>query len=625
MITIDEGLKKIARVVGKGYRHKDYARTVEYAAKCRALVTGEGIDDFLLLFTPRESSEMFDQRKRITQAINPAINSILRKTFNKVHRVEPSIVSMDWKDGQGEADQRYSRVKKAANQFYAGENIEKYLQDRVDDIIWTDPNSFICIDFKEFDPINEFAKPYPIEVDSAHSLDYEYSVGILQYLISSSVKSYQTKDGEKKGTQYTAWLGEYVIVLNPIEMPTNIGVPRQIPGFILDQSDIPQYYYKSSSEIYSVSIFNPKASSVQAIRVGYELDPATDGRTVVSPLHPSLPYQMKMIKTVSESDITECLHVFPQKIQYVQACAVSPIDNICRTSGEYRDSCSKCGGTGRQTITSGQDMITFDLPDDPKDAFNLEQMLVYKTLPIDLPKYLNEKIELLVKQAFAAMFNSETFTKTDISATATGLNLDLQNVYDTLYDYSGNYSRLWVFFVLRIADFVDAGKDIEITHRFPKDFKLKTVSMLLAERKAAADSGASSYILQEIDRDIMRQMYIDRPADFIRLETKMKFYPFPGKSDYEIQTLLSTPESTTKRNILLYNNFDYLFEEIENDMLLESTPVWFYDLAYTKQREILDKYLVDLQTEIEEENRLAIDMRGAIPGADGGGADAVIS
>ena len=88
-------------------------------------------------------------------------------------------------------------------------------------------------------------------------------------------------------------------------------------------------------------------------------------------------------------------------------------------------------------------------------------------------------------------------------------------------------------------------------------------------------------------------IYADDQTELSKLRIKNRHFPFPGKSDFEIQNIILN-NLATKFKQVLYANFDNIFDEIEsqNDK--------FYQLAFTKQKELVktevDKILKELSS-----------------------------
>ena len=85
-MTQQQGIDRLFEVVHKDLRHPYYNRVTEKADLYMALVTGEGLDDYLEQFARRESKELFEQRVTITQHITPPILKNILDVFQKVPR-----------------------------------------------------------------------------------------------------------------------------------------------------------------------------------------------------------------------------------------------------------------------------------------------------------------------------------------------------------------------------------------------------------------------------------------------------------------------------------------------------------------------------------------------------------
>jgi hypothetical protein len=80
-------------------------------------------------------------------------------------------------------------------------------------------------------------------------------------------------------------------------------------------------------------------------------------------------------------------------------------------------------------------------------------------------------VEKLSKRALQMVYNSEIYSREQIAETATGRNIDMQAVYDTLYPLVKAMAKDWEFMVTTIADITDLSIPT-ISFTFSKDFKL---------------------------------------------------------------------------------------------------------------------------------------------------------
>ena len=85
-MNLAEALLFLTEQIKSNKTHKDYQRVVDLAKEYHAHISGYKIEDYLRKFVPRESDEMFEQRKALTNSISPAVCSSLMKPFYKVSR-----------------------------------------------------------------------------------------------------------------------------------------------------------------------------------------------------------------------------------------------------------------------------------------------------------------------------------------------------------------------------------------------------------------------------------------------------------------------------------------------------------------------------------------------------------
>ncbi len=603
-----EAFDIIADTITNNIYHKHYKHVVEYAHNQNILITGKNMGELLRRFARREDDTQFNQRIELTNAITPAIASSLMTPFYKVGRSNNIIKSITFesKDNSGTKKEDIE----TAELYYNGDkSLHRYLETRLVELNFSDPNSFIVTEFDqpEVGAMGELltkVEPRPFEVSSKEAVNYFYKNNILQWLIiKDKCNYYDDKDKQIEGSIYTIYYPDIAIKFTQINLTSEGIAEGQLIEYIIPDGESVQYYRADKIRFFQVENFTYNAGYVPAVRVGYKLDLSTKGETMVSPMHDALCYFMKSIKTVSEFDLTMALHAFPQKFQYVQRCLGS--NNLGCNKGVTLEgvTCSKCNGHGYAIHTSASDAVILPFPKDKADVIDLTQLIHYPTLPIDLLKFQDEFIFQLKNEARQAVFNSEIFTKSDITKTATELMLSMEAVYDTLFPFAENFSKVYKDILYVIARFVDI-TDIIIEHRFPKDFKFKTTGELLNELKIANESGAPGYVRTELSMDIAAQQYVDKPLELKRIEAKQRYYPFPDKTQTEIAFIISS-DLTTKYNKILYANFDNIFLELEKDA--QSLGLNFYAYPPEKQKELLDVKVNEMIAEISDEQNIATD------------------
>lgn len=592
MPTLEDGRLILIDTITNKKFHKNYQRVTELSDLYKKLITGDKIDELLKQFVMREDDNLFAQRKTLTQAITPAVSSSLMNPFYKVGRSNSIVKELDFQSTE-ENESKLKNINEAISKYNGEKSLDDYLEERFVDLNFIDPNSFIITEFDAVPvgpkgEMTDMVKPRPFECSSHEAINYLYKNNILQWLVVRLPITYICNKGTdkqtiEKGYSWTIYLENDAIKLTQVDKDLVKLDKGKIAEFIMSTPTgfIKQKYYRvSDSELYLVEEFNHKADIVPARRVGYKKDLVTNGETFVSPMHDALCYFMKSIKTVSEFDLTMALHAFAQKFQYVNRCTNEGCDGGAMPDG---NNCKTCKGTGWAIHTTTQDAVIMRMPKNKDDMFPLEQMIHYERPPVDILEFQDTFIKELKNEARQAVFNSELFNKAQIAnpATATEIRISIESVYDTLFPFARAYSSMYKYQVKVIAAFRDV-PDVIVEHKFPKDFKFKTMSDLLFDLDIATKSNAPGYIKNQISLDIAEQQFVDKPEEFQKILTKQRFFPFPDKNQTEIVYLISN-NLTSEYNKVLWANFDTIFQELEQDA--ELINKYFYDYAFKLQKE----------------------------------------
>lgn len=583
--------------------HQDYGRVVELAKKYKALITGENIGELLSKFVPRESDEAFAQRIELTQAITPASCEKIITGFKKVPKLNTPVYVLDWSEGSDdEKKKKREEVNSKLNTFFGEDSLNDYMEERGINLSFQDPNSFIVTTFSKFDSNKGKASPRPEEISSEMAVMYEYFNNILLYLISKTEIDYKvTTGGEtiwKKGSRFILYHIDSAITLTQIEPPS--GSLEIEAKKILSEDSLAQGYMKDGETIvigkelaFLVNIFNYKAGVVPLVRVGYKPDLETNSRTMVSPLHPALPFLMKSLERVSEYDLTNRLHVFPQKFVYAPYCIGE--ENVGCIGGKTiaGEICKVCEGVGYIIHKSSSDAVVLPLPKDTTKMVDLDKLSLYKSPPIELIKFQAEQIDELSKNIIGAIFNSEMFYEAQATKTATEINVSTENLYDTLQPFVKKYAKTLRFITKLVATFVDYGQGVIVVYHFPRDLKLKSSKELISDYQAAVTADAPDFVLAEISNDLASRMFEDNQDFLKKLRVRMKFDPFPGKTTNEVLSLLSSND-VRRREKILYQNFAVIFSNIERK------EKDFYSFEEQKQLDTIDAEIALIEEELTQ-------------------------
>ncbi len=576
-MTAQDALTLLTELIKNQIFHEDYKRVTELSELYKILITGKNHEKLLKRFISREDEDMFAQRTAITQTITPAISSSLMKPFYKVGRAGGVVKKIDYNPKN---DEKTKEIFGYVEKFYGNKSLDFYMTNRFTDISFTDPNSFVLVDFKPFDSNVEKAKPYPMEINCEAVMNFHYDNDMLEWMLAKYAITYLNAKGEvKEGSQYYMYLDDEIIKLTQVDV--DFTQPDTNFLTIGDDNDKIKFIYE---------LFTPFGGRVQAERVGYKRDLETNGRTFVNPFHDAMPYFMKMTKIVSELDLTVSLSAFPAKTVYV--------DKITTDDEQDRDEFKDVkdafkelrGAAGKKIATTHQDVTEVELPKDPRDIMDLNKLIAYSVPPVEFLKWMQDFQNSLEEKCHRSVFNSNSFLKANFMGTATDSLIDMESVYDTLFPFAENYSWVWEGLVKLIAVFTDNDQNLIVLHKFPSDFKFKTVGQLMAELDSANKSGASSYIKDAINQDIARAAFIDDPETLRKNIVKDKFYPFKGKSKEEVLFIISN-KKTTEYYSTLWANFDIIFDGIE--MEIED----FYQMDQNRQLETVKKKVAELQAQ----------------------------
>lgn len=584
-MTLIEGYKILEDILKTDRKHTHYKRVNDLNELYKQIVTGENIEVLLTQFARREDEDLFKQRKRLTQVITPAISATIMSPFYKVSRINSIIKKLKGKN--------LIDVEKGINEYAGVKTLDRYLENRLIELNFIDPNAFIVTEFDstvdEQGNLTEKVKPRPFEVSSEEAVDYLYDNLELQYLVVCQGCKYEVKRAtggiivteEKDGHTYTIYLKDNAIKFTQVD--DEVPVREGEYSVIITQDGEVKYYRSTKNKVYMVEEFEYNIGFVPAVQVGYKRDLITNSKTYVSPMHDAMPYLKKTIKVCSELDLTMALHAFPQKFQYVNAC---PGEKGLTCNGGMNpdgNTCTKCNGSGIAVHTTTQDLVYMRMPSPNKrkdEMIDLSGMVHYERPPIDILTFQNDYLFQLEAKARQSVFNSEMFDSKEVK-TATEFRISLESVYDTLFPFAEQFSYVYKHIVKTIAKLVDVS-DLEVEHRFPKDLKFKTTDDLLAELKAANESNAPSYIKKQLSMSIASQLYIDQPEEVNKIMVKQMFFPFPDKTPTDIALIIGN-NMTSEYNKTLWANFDNIFTQIESE-----SPD-FYSLSYELQKKIVDE------------------------------------
>jgi hypothetical protein len=228
------------------------------------------------------------------------------------------------------------------------------------------------------------------------------------------------------------------------------------------------------------------------------------------------------------------------------------------------------------------------MPRDKEEFLNLDNMVKYISPSVELVAWQDRYIDALTVRCKEAMYNTELFSKKEVAETATGKNIDLQNVYDSLYDMAMSFSIKWKFSVTMIAKIIDQLEGLTCYYVFSKDFKLKSLTDLYNDLTIVGNSNADNFIKEAIYDDIAGIFYGEDPVAMNRYKTQKAFYPFSGMSEKEIIIALNSPEVTEYAKTL-YLNSGWIYDELYMESLKKPKSISFYELPREEQKKLIEQ------------------------------------
>jgi len=595
-MTEKELLERFFKVVSEGKRHKHYGHVVAKKEEYRKLITGKGLDSLLKRFVRRETERLFKQRVDLTVHIVTAVCKNLLDVFYKVPRSNAGRRLIATTDPNSKT--QVKKLEEILRKFDGADSFDDYMGIRWIDLNALDPNTFTVFEWEDHKDRGKKYEPYPFEVNSDDALDFKYIRGELEYLIAKDVVTYYPKNildfqhedfngqelytpvrkDKKEGAKYTLYgkNGSYQLI--QVDSSEADFQETATPGSIITKAQ--KSYVKLGKRYFKFEAFPPhNLGLVPAFRVGACPDLSTNGETCVNPLHAAIPYLLKTVKVNSELDLVATVLAMPKEVRYGDKCVADGCYE--GTIADTEKECDVCEGTGVKPLSSSaQDAIVMIRPKSKEEAIPLDDIVKYISPSVDIIKWQEEYIEKLTQKARRVMFNSETFNRSQVQKTATGENLDFQNVYDTLYPFGQKFSKLWTRGVLIIAKITDLDKNLVHRYTFGKDMKMKSLDTLIQDLKTAKDIGNTA-LVRHIQDDIALIIYAEDPIGLTKYRVKQIHAPFAGKTEKEILSLMNSRFVSTEDKVL-HANYGKIFDQ------LEMSVKGFYDKARDKQKKDID-------------------------------------
>ena len=585
---------KIVRVIN-GYRHKNFNHTVSKAKTYNQIVTGCDQGELVVSYKPNESPDQKAQRVEIykTETTGCVHQVMTQYDFVKgAPRISESISFT--RDVQKSV---VSSLENDISAFYGGQTLQQYLETQARLYCQIDPNAWLLIVEREPSPTVEQTKAIPIVITSDCALDFVSTGGITDYLVVCAYTTEQRWDAS-------------VVYSNPTQFVNYYGYEKsEVIAFVEANDKNPSYQAIKNPEQYEHQSVKGKTFCIvrsvyttytftHAMRMGYTPDDKTKGVTYVGIFHPVEDKMKDLINAKSEYDLTRALHTFLKQYIFTDVCDYTVKDEtgFDRCNGgvlSYSNQpCPKCKGSGVKAHTTTQDVIMVKRPShDEPTPVKLSEMVHYASMPFDIVNHQAQYIEKIKSDIPKIMFGVDLNARTSGMKTATEISNFFDSVYMVISAFAEKISQLYVFSVRCIAEIKGISEKVNVTHRYPKTFKMETVSELMTMRELAEKSGASGDTIWGIDLRISEIQNRDSPMELELQRIKHRYRPFKDISKTE-RTVLMADMPIDSDYKIMYNFLDVIFERaVRKKPNFTLIPIEEQDKAIKEEVEAIKKEL----------------------------------
>lgn len=559
-----QNLKMMCEVIA-GHRHQDYDKTVKYSKELKNIAIGDAdcTKELLSQIVRRETKEEFDQRVTLTNITTRALWNRCRTPFNKSLRMDNVNINIEKEE------------KEIQEKYYGDKSLYSFLTEWVHPYSFYDPNAFMLIRILPYNPNLEKAKFTPEIIPSDRVLDFEYSSSQLQRVVfqyGKGFRMYSNGYKESESGKYSEDGRVIIAVVAPENAGSVISYSQELDfdklvdagPYTIDSPLI----IKIGAGKYSIYEDDPKIVGIQARRIGYILDPSTEGRTCVSPIDPAIPRIKKMIKSMSELDITMAMHVFPQKIVMVEKCRGFQDENNfyhhCRNGVDTTTEkmCLNCHGTGNEPIAkNSMDIITVTMGDNKEDDRDLNNIVNYQRIDIETPKFLDEFISKHEDLCLRDVFPGNDLSHRGAEQTATEIKTDSEHLNDVLIPYVRNVEALFRFAMnigLQIKDIPTEKQKFSI--RYPDDFDIRTLRELIEDYKNS--EGLPVSVRKNLRKKISVKLSAASADSDKREAVRIAHEPFVDKSSDDIKYIIAQ-NLVDIFDKILWANYDKIMTKME--------------------------------------------------------------
>lgn len=553
--------EKVIQVI-KGYRHKNYERTVQIADFAKKIVTGVGYGELVIGYKLRETGEMIKQRIHITQNRTTAIEEKTAGFLRQAFRKDKLKFKTNHKDGG-----TLERVGQHTRRFGKdGQTAIEYCEQSALFYARVDPNVFYWVRHVKNSKDEYFE---PIIFESAQIYDFKIKKGDINFAVTGDHETVTYQKGqankkkqESKNLKIYYYFGEGTIETS-IEWNKDIATGS---SYYEQFSDEVMQNKTDVDNVSYITITEPYDSKVMPIsRIGYKYDLQTNREVYVTYFDGAVPQFKQLVKIGSEYDLSLTLHAFLQKVGYYVPCdhAVGASRCVNGTMQPEESTCQMCHGTGQKVATTSQESIMIKFPDvNDTVSISPKDLVWYIQLPIDIVRLQKEIVDEYEPEITKTIYGVDMGKDLSSNGARTaeevrGFNDKAQ---DAIYDFTKSPKRMFLHTMEVITSTLGV-QDFTTELEYSPEYDLQSEASLLADLKRANEASASSEIINNIkDRIVNKQNRAD--TTLMRIYKAMRqFEPFAGVPQAtKDQLLLSLPSSDLQK--ATYFNFSQITERI---------------------------------------------------------------
>lgn len=594
MIDIQAAINLVTNIIRFDKYEAVNLRAQDIASFCRMITGGDGLGEFVKELRPHEEGAQKEQRVRV---YNDLSHYASEKILSYIERLK-SVEDVKLKFNKNLSDDQIKTLTIALNNFTNKKSLLEYSIEAYKKGQKRDPNALLRLDYIDIKDLNGTVITRKIEPDFIEHDEQVYlqeknnriELGILKevreaHYNSASKMGKQVKMERYNVTDFYLYADGLTLIFIRDSSNLPMGEDIDLPPQSLDNLPFQSISIERESGeafVYKIYTFVNETLKCPLVRLSGRMDDnEEDVRTSI--LLSARPQFEELIRRKSELDVSINCHVFPQKFMVVPECsAQDEHGNMCQGGQISNKKCEKCKGTGHKYHISGQDVITISIPNnaEPNMIPDLTKMIHYATHDQFAPTFIKNEIHGILSVISDTTFSTNIFAgvtvaphrqgqdqaqtgQNGIAKTATEILIDWQKMYLSLKEDSQQIERIYS----EIADFQGALigiADAETDLNFPKDFKFLTLDELILEYQNAINAKLPYDFIEKIAGRIIEKSSPDDPLMMAWGLLKLRFKPFPDKTDIEIATILLT-RADDDYDRVLWENYDSIFDNLKEE------------------------------------------------------------